>query len=108
MNDTAAALAVLTGLAVRLMIPILVTVLVVLVLTRLDRRWQTQGTTTASQVRKPSCWDMKHCSIEQRKACAGFKSKAPCWQAFRLANGYLDEKCLGCPVFAAAPALHRA
>ena len=51
MSDTSAALAVLTGLAVRLMIPILITVLVVLILTRLDRHWQTEGTTTASRAR---------------------------------------------------------
>jgi hypothetical protein len=107
MSDTSAALAVLTGLAVRLMIPILITVLVVLVLTSLDRRWQTEGTTTASQVQKPACWDAKRCSAEQREACPGFRSDAPCWQAFRLTNGYLDQKCLGCSVFSAAPALHR-
>jgi len=108
MSDTSAALAVLTGLAVRLLIPILITVFVVLLLTRLDRHWQTEGTTTASQVQKPACWDMKNCSAEQRKACAGFKSQAPCWQVFRLTNGYLAQKCLGCPVFAGAPAIHRA
>jgi hypothetical protein len=107
MSDTSAALAVLTGLAVRLMIPILITVLVVIVLTSLDKRWQTEATTTAPQVQKPACWDIKHCSAEQRKTCAGFRSDAPCWQAFRLTNGYLDQKCLGCPVFAPAPALHR-
>lgn len=107
MSDTSAALAVLTGLAVRLMIPILITVVVVLVLTSLDRRWQSEATTTASRVQKPACWEMKHCSAEQRKTCAGFKSDAPCWQAFRLTNGYLEQKCLGCPVFAGAPALHR-
>jgi hypothetical protein len=107
MSDTSAALAVLTGLAVRLIIPVLITVLVVLVLTSLDRRWQTEGTTTASKVQKPACWETKHCSPGQRQACAGFRSDAPCWQAFRLTNGYLDQKCLGCPVFAGAPALHR-
>jgi hypothetical protein len=107
MTDTSAALAVLTGLAVRLMIPILITVLVVFTLTRLDKRWQTEATTTAAQVQKAACWDMRHCSPEQRKACAGFRSAAPCWQVFRLTNGYLDQKCLGCPVFAAAPAPHR-
>jgi hypothetical protein len=107
MSDTSAALAVLTGLAVRLMIPILITMLVVFTLTRLDKRWQTEGTTTASQVQKPACWDTKRCSAEQRQACAGFRSAAPCWQVFRLTNGYLDQKCLGCAVFAAAPAPHR-
>jgi len=107
MSETPAALAVLTGLALRLMIPILITVLVVLALTSLDRRWRTEATTTASKVQKPVCWDVKRCSAEQRQACAGFKSAAPCWQAFRLTNGYLDQKCLGCPVFTAAPASHQ-
>lgn len=107
MNDTSAALAVLTGLALRLLIPILITVVIVFVLTRLDRRWQSEGTTAASRVQKPACWETKHCSTDRRKVCAGYRAEGPCWQAFRLSNGYLDQKCLGCPVFAAMPALPR-
>jgi hypothetical protein len=43
MNDSTAALAVLAGLALRLAVPILITVLVVAGLSSLDRRWQVEG-----------------------------------------------------------------
>jgi hypothetical protein len=103
MNDTSAALAVLAGLAVRLMIPILVTAVIVLMLTRLDRRWRSEGSVAPLKVEKPECWKARHCSASQRKKCPGYKSDLPCWQAFRHSDGYLDQKCLGCPVLATAP-----
>lgn len=102
MNDSGAALAVLVGLAVRLAIPILVTALAVFVLRKLDSRWQAEAKDLPLQVEKPECWKTKHCRPPDRKACAGFRSPLPCWQAFRKPNGYLDEKCLGCPVLAGA------
>lgn len=103
MNDTSAALAVLVGLAFRILIPVLITVVIVLALTRLDRRWQSEGNLGPVKVRKPECWKTQRCSASQRKDCLGFKSDLPCWQAFRHSDGYLDQKCLGCPVLATAP-----
>jgi hypothetical protein len=103
MNDTSAALAVLTGLAMRLLIPILVTALVVFFLSKLDRRWQVEGKTAPLKVEKPQCWKTKHCPSVGRQDCAGYKSSLPCWQAFRLDNGYMDERCLACPVLIRAP-----
>ena len=108
MNDSAAALAVLIGLALRLAVPILLTVLVVLVLARLDRRWQVEAEHAPLKVEKPHCWNTKGCSPAQRKACRGYSSALPCWQAFRLPSGYLDQKCLGCPVLIQAPLPARA
>ena len=103
MNSTSAALAVLLGLAVRLAAPILITVLVVFALGRLDRHWQAEAKNVTLKVEKPSCWKTQGCSPAQRKACAGFGSPLPCWQVFRQPSGYLDEKCLGCPVLLQAP-----
>lgn len=104
MNDTSAALAVLAGLAIRLMIPILLTAVLVLVLSRLDKRWQDEGHVAPLEVEKPECWKTQRCAPARREDCPGYRSKAPCWQAFRHRDGYLDPKCLGCPVLAMAPA----
>jgi hypothetical protein len=108
MNDTSAALAVLVGLAVRLAIPLLITVLVVLVLARLDRHWKSEAGSTPAGVLKPECWRTNHCSAAKQKDCPGFTSALPCWQVFRRSNGYLDQKCLGCPVLVGAPVPNRA
>ena len=108
MNNTSAALAVLIGLGLRLAVPILLTVLVVLALARLDRHWQREAGPAALGVRKPECWKVRNCSSTARKDCAGYQSELPCWQVFRRDNGYLDERCLGCPVLVAAPVPSRA
>ncbi len=98
-------LAILTGVLVRLAIPILITVLGVYFLRKLDSLWQAAGEELPSKVKKPECWKTMGCTPAQRKKCPGFASPAPCWQARRLPNGYLLEVCLDCPVFRAAPAV---
>ena len=103
MNDSAAALAILTGLALRLAVPILITGLAVLTLSRLDRRWQIEAKAGPLKVKKTQCWKTQACLPAQRKDCPGYRSPLPCWQAFRLQNGYLNEKCLSCPVLIQAP-----
>jgi hypothetical protein len=102
MND-AVALAVLTGLAVRLAIPVLVTALAVFALRKLDAGWQTEAQNTPLKADKPQCWKTKACTPAQRKSCPAVKSPFPCWQVFRLPNGYLREECLACRVFVKAP-----
>lgn len=108
MNDASAASAVLIGLAVRLVIPILITLLVVTVLLRLDRRWQSEADAHPIRVEKPECWKVRHCTAEQRRACSAYASALPCWQVFRRNDGYLQQKCLACPVFVSAPIPSRA
>ena len=97
-------LALLTGLLVRLAIPIAVTALLIILLRRLDAHWQKEATPPMLAVEKPECWKVKGCRPEQREHCAGAQSPLPCWQAFRLPNGYLREECLTCKVFIEAPA----
>jgi hypothetical protein len=103
MNDTSTALAVLVGLSLRIAVPVLITIVAVLALSRLDRHWQSEAGPASAGVRKPQCWKTQSCSAEKRKDCPGYKSAQPCWQVFRQGNGYLDQKCLGCPVLVAAP-----
>lgn len=99
-------LAILTGLLVRLVIPILVTAVLIFALRKLDARWQKEAQTLAT-VEKTECWKIKGCSPEQIEACEGASSPLPCWQANRSPNGYLREECLSCQVFtdASVPAL---
>jgi hypothetical protein len=108
MNDTSAALAILIGLGVRLAIPVLATVIVVVLLARLDKHWQSEAGDAPRGVPKPECWKIQHCSSAKRQDCPGYNSNLPCWQVFRRSNGYLDQRCLGCPVLVAAPVPNRA
>ncbi len=108
MNPHSAALAVALGLLVRLAIPILVTVLVIAFLRRLDAAWQQEARYAPLKVEKPECWTTRECNPAQREVCPAARSPLPCWQVFRLPNGYLSEKCLTCDVLARAPLPARA
>lgn len=103
MLPSTAALAVITGLVVRLALPILLTALVILFLRRLDSHWQSEARYAPIKVEKPQCWKIKDCTPSQQKVCPAVKSSLPCWQVFRLRNGYLREQCLTCDVLARAP-----
>lgn len=107
METLTAFLVLCTGLLVRLALPIAVTLLAVYILRKLDAYWQAQAEAeleaTAALVEKPDCWKVKHCPPPQRKACPACTSSKPCWQVFRLPNGYLREECLACQVFLNAP-----
>jgi hypothetical protein len=100
----------LLGLLLRLGIPVGITLLVVRWLARLDARWQDEARreelrlSLGAQVHNTGCWDVKHCTPEQKAKCPAFASKEiPCWQVFRQANGALRERCIGCNVFKDAP-----
>ncbi len=103
-------LAVAVGIALRLGIPILITILIIFYLHRLDKRWQAEGEEIEAPVEKPECWKVKGCPSEDRPKCVGYLSPLPCWQSRRLPNGYLREQCLTCTVFhrAAVPTLSHA
>ena len=83
-------LAILTGLLVRLVIPILITALLIFALRKLDARWQEEAQTPVN-IEKPECWKIKGCAPEQIETCKGASSPLPCWQAYRSPNGYLRE-----------------
>jgi hypothetical protein len=103
MKEIYGVIAVLIGIAVRLVVPVLLTAVVVYLLRRLDAEWQREGKTAPIKVQKSKCWDTMHCPPERRKDCPGYVSELPCWQARRLSSGYLRNECLGCKVFLKAP-----
>jgi hypothetical protein len=96
----------LLGTLLRIGIPVAVTILVIALLRRLDKRWQkeTLSLPVAASGGKP-CWEVKNCPAEKRAKCqAAAQDGVPCWQVFRSRNGALREDCLGCDVFQQAPA----
>ncbi len=103
MTDLSAVLTVLGIVAVRLAIPVLLTILIVQALRIVDARWQMEGEKVQPAVEKPACWEINNCPPELRKVCPGYTSPLPCWQARRMENGYLREECLGCKIFLKAP-----
>ena len=105
MESITAVLAVVTGIALRLAIPIGITAIAIFFLRNLDNRWQAEAEEQLllPAVEKMKCWEIKGCTAEMRASCTGFQSEQPCWQAFREENGYLKERCLGCDVFQKAP-----
>jgi hypothetical protein len=102
--DTMAAFTVLCfSLLLRLALPVAITFVLVYFLRKLDARWQVEGELQPGFVQKPECSKIRGCSPEQRQGCVAFSSPLPCWQVFRLPNGYLSEKCISCKVFIDAP-----
>ncbi len=100
-------LVILTGLFLRLALPITVTALLIMLLRRLDERWQIEAQQIPMlPIEKTRCWEIKNCPPEKRAACAAANSEEACWQERRLSNGYLPEECLGCEVFDQAPVPH--
>jgi hypothetical protein len=91
------------GMILRLAIPILGTILLIFFLRKLDNRWQAEAELQSLSVEKPECWKIKGCDPQQVRQCEGASSPLPCWQAYRLPNGYLNEECLSCTVFTEAP-----
>lgn len=104
MDTTAPILVFLTGVALRLVVPLLLTALIVVALHRLDARWQKEAEMERDLLVKDEtpCWKEQGLSMEEIKAKAAASGK-PCWQMHRKSNGYLREACLDCEVFLSAP-----
>lgn len=102
METTISLLAIITGLLLRLAIPIAVTAIMIYFLRKLDSRWQSEAQFPVL-VEKQKCWEVKNCTPEQIKKCEGGQSPLPCWQVRRLPNGYLRDECISCEVFRKAP-----
>jgi hypothetical protein len=102
-------LAILTGLLVRLGLPLAVTALLVWALRKLDARWQREArmayTSQMESALALPCWEVNHCPPERRAVCPALAHpEIPCWQHFRDRQGHLKEACLTCTVFRSAPA----
>ena len=96
--------AVLIGILLRLIVPIALTAIVVVLLHRLDVRWQVEAENEL-KLRVQSvapCFKEGELYINDLNA-VNAESVKPCWQARRLSNGKLREQCLDCEVFREAP-----
>jgi hypothetical protein len=94
----------LTGLLLRLGIPIAITVLLLGWLHHLDKRWQKEALALPVVPAGKPCWEVKGCSEDKKKNCAAAaRADIPCWQVFRTRDGVMKEACLGCDVFRQAP-----
>ena len=102
METISSLLFLLAGLLVRLAIPIAVTAVLIYGLRKLDTRWQSEAQRPVP-VEKPECWKVKGCTPEEIKNCIAGQSPLPCWQVYRLPNGYLRDECISCEVFRQAP-----
>src|SRR5215207_4244166 len=96
-------LPILASVLLRLAIPIAGTAILIHFLRKLDVRWQTEAQLQPLSVQNPECWKIKGCSAQEQKNCPARTSSLPCWQVYRLPNGYLREECLSCNVFIDAP-----
>jgi len=89
------------GLVIRIGIPVILSIGILYLLKRLDKRWQKEQITLpviASSYK--ACWKVNNCPEEKRKECPAFKHpEVPCWQTFRTNTGLLKENCFGCGVF---------
>jgi hypothetical protein len=103
METLTSILYIVAGLLLRLAVPILGTILLVFFLRKLDERWQAEAELYPQAAEKPECWKIKGCTPQQTGNCKAYQSKLPCWQVYRLPNGYLKEECLSCRVFTEAP-----
>lgn len=103
--DTPTIFALILGVFLRLVLPLLLTALIVYGLRALDIRWQREAETERSLLIRDEepCWRERGLSLDEIKARAAAGGK-PCWQVHRLSNGYLREACLDCEVFLEAPA----
>lgn len=103
METITSLLAILTGLLLRLAIPIAGTGLLIYFLRKLDAHWQAEAQFPPMPAQKVECWKIKGCPPEQQESCVAASASLPCWQVYRKPNGYLQEKCISCEVFIDAP-----
>jgi hypothetical protein len=99
----------LLGVLLRLGLPIAVTAILLLLLRRLDKRWQKEALALPVVPVGVPCWEIKDCPEQTKKYCpASLEPRKPCWQIFREKDGVMKEACLSCAVFRQAPAPVRA
>jgi hypothetical protein len=112
MENIQSVLAFLSGLMIRLGLPLAITAVFIIILRKLDNRWKEEATESLNNPQytppqKP-CWEVNQCTPEKMEACIAHQNpNSPCWQLFRSDQGVLKEKCLGCDVFIQAPLLIR-
>lgn len=105
MEEAAVWLSFIAGLALRLGIPLGLTILAAWGLRKLDQHWQREARELSQAGRVPTmtmirCWVLNDCPLERRAKCPAYMNDGvPCWQVFRNDEGQLAEGCLECDVF---------
>ncbi len=96
---------IVLGLALRLGLPVVLTAVLMVLLRKLDARWQQEGAANVPVLaRNTRCWEAHNCSAEKRAACTAYaRQDIPCWQVFRSKEGFLREQCVECETFRKAP-----
>jgi len=109
MNENLKILGLLLYCGVRLVIPLVITLLLAWGLRRLDAHWQAEAEAKASLIHKNKsiisqvkCWEMRGCSPQQLAGCLAYAQPGtPCWEVFS-SNGHVRETCRQCKVFSRA------
>lgn len=105
--------AVVALFALRLGVPLLITLLIGRWLARLDAKWQAEELAresppgpSAARAEPPRCWEVRGCDPAACEKCPAYQLRPlPCWLAFRRLTGRVPERCFACAVFLkAAPA----
>jgi hypothetical protein len=95
---------IIAGIIIRLGLPFGITAVMVLILLKLDRHWQSeverQPELNQIMAKNPGCWKIKNCSPDLMGNCpARSQPDMPCWQVKRQKGGLLQGSCLDCKVF---------
>lgn len=103
---------VIVGLfALRLAVPVVITLGIAWGLRRLDARWEAKAQTAKQPeqvvqlTEKPvPCWKEKGCSKEAMASCPACKwHDLPCWLARLRVENHLPAECINCHRFRPAP-----
>jgi hypothetical protein len=91
-------------------IPILITITLVWIFSKLDARWRKQAEEVRAQaiadgmVPVVKCWLLNDCPEDAKVNCIAYQDQGkPCWQHFRTKDGCLKDGCIDCEVFRRAP-----
>jgi hypothetical protein len=103
------AIAVLLGFALRVAVPIAVTLAAGRWLEKRlapaeestdERRTATPWITRTGNVIRVHCWDVKRCESARRAQCSAFKNpELPCWLALQAQGEKLREDCFTCELY---------
>ena len=92
-----------SGILLRIAIPIGITFGAAYILRRLDKKWREEADQKLESL--PSlvniwlenpCWEVNSCEETRRETCDAYQhGDLPCWEVFRI-NGHFQKKCKNC------------
>jgi hypothetical protein len=95
--------AVVALLLLRLGVPVLFTLLVSYLLSRLDAKWKAERAAYTQLAQGPRCWEIRGCDAATCLICPAYKAwPVPCWITRQRESGRVPEACFTCKVFLSA------